>query len=130
MPDAPLVLFVEDEPELRMLLVSILEQYGYRVAGANERATGAEIMRATRPALLIANVRLRGGNGDNLANIPVLLISGHPDSIREWEGGTIAFLQKPFKLFELEHKIEELIGRPSPPKKTRWLKSPRRTAAH
>jgi hypothetical protein len=36
------------------------------LALANKRSVGADILRATRP-LLIADVRLRGGNGDDLA---------------------------------------------------------------
>lgn len=99
-----------------MLLVSVVEQYGYRVAGANERSTAAAILRATRPDLLIADVTLRGGNGDDLAKlaremkIPVLLISGDPLAIERHRGRTTPrLLQKPFRLSELEKMIEELL---------------------
>jgi DNA-binding response OmpR family regulator len=119
MPTAPLILIVEDEPDLRMLLVAVAENYGYRVAGANERSTGAEIMRSLHPDLVIANVRLRGGNGNDLAklahamNVPILLISGEPNAIEQHDGGAIPFLRKPFHLRDIEAAIERLIGKPA-----------------
>lgn len=117
MPTAPLILVVEDDYEIRILIAQFLEGKGYRLALANERSVGAEIMRATRPVLLIADVRLRGGNGDDLAklahtmDIPVLLVSGEPVAIRDHRGGTIPFLRKPFRLAELERQVEALIGK-------------------
>jgi len=117
MPEAPLILIVEDDPELRLLLATVAEQDGYRVAEADERASGAEILRANHPDLLIANIALRGGDGDDLAklasalDIPVLLISGEPVAIERHRGRARPFLQKPFRLSELEQKIEELLGK-------------------
>ena len=43
--------------------------HGYRLALANESSVGAEILRATSPALLIADVRLRGVSGEELAHL-------------------------------------------------------------
>jgi two-component system OmpR family response regulator len=116
-PTAPLVLVVEDDYDIRILIARFLEDVGYRLALANERSVGAEIMRATRPVLVIADVRLRGGNGDDLAklagslNVPVLLISGEPVAMRDHQGGTIPFLHKPFRLAELQRAVEAIIGK-------------------
>jgi two-component system, OmpR family, response regulator len=120
MPTAPLILVVEDDYDIRILIAKFLEELGYRLALANERSVGAEIMRATRPHLLITDVRLRGGNGDDLAklarasDIPVLLISGEPVAIHYHQGGSIPFLHKPFRLAELQRTVEGLIGRYEP----------------
>jgi two-component system, OmpR family, response regulator len=117
MPTAPLILVVEDDRDIRVLIAEFLETRGYRLALANERSVGAAILRSTRPALLIADVRLRGGNGDDLAklahsmNIPALLISGEPVAIHDYQGRDIPFLHKPFRLAELERQIEALIGK-------------------
>jgi DNA-binding response OmpR family regulator len=119
MPDAPLILIVEDDYDVRILIARFLEEQGYRLALANERSVGAEILRATRPVLLIADVKLRGGNGDDLAklaqamDVPVLLISGEPVAIGDRRTGIIRFLQKPFRLAELAREVEELIGKSS-----------------
>jgi two-component system, OmpR family, response regulator len=117
MPTAPLILVVEDDRDIRVLIAEFLETRGYRLALANERSVGAAILRSTRPALLIADVRLHGGNGDDLAklahsmNIPALLISGEPVAIHDHQGRDIPFLHKPFRLAELERQIEALIGK-------------------
>jgi DNA-binding NtrC family response regulator len=117
MPTAPLILVVEDDYDVRILIAKFLEGLGYRLALANERSVGAEIMRATRPVLLIADVRLRGGNGDDLAklahslNIPVLLISGEPVAMSKYGSGNIPFLYKPFRLAELARTVEAIIGK-------------------
>ena len=117
MPNAPLILVVEDDRAVRVLIAQCLESKGYRLALANERSVGAEILEATRPVLLIADVRLRGGNGDDLAklaqsmNIPVLLISGEPVAVWDHRDSDIPFLHKPFRLAELELEVEALIGK-------------------
>jgi two-component system, response regulator PdtaR len=116
MPEAPLILIVEDEYEIRVVIARCLEEKGYRLVLANERSVGADVLRATRPVLLIADVRLRGGNGEDLAKlahamgIPVLLISGEPQAIHQLRDGPDAFLQKPFRLADLERAVEALIS--------------------
>lgn len=115
---APLILVVEDDYYVRALLNSFLEQQGYRVATANERSAGAEILRAAHPALLISSIRLRGGDGNDLAklahtlDIPVLLISGEPVAIETHRHGAVPFLRKPFRLIDLEREVEKLLQSP------------------
>jgi DNA-binding response OmpR family regulator len=73
-------------------------------------------MRAVRPSLVIADVKLRGGNGDDLSGlaramgIPVLLISGEPKTIERHRGDGEEFMQKPFRLADLQAKVKEMIG--------------------
>lgn len=115
MSAAPLILIVEDESDVRLLLITMLEQDGYRVAGTNESSTGADIMRALRPDLLIADIRLRGGDGNDLAeladtmDIPVLLISADHEAVRQPATGRRVFLPKPFRLSELETAVATLV---------------------
>ena len=83
----PLILIVEDDADVCTMLCTFLEDMQHRVAIANEYSTGAEILKKLNPALLIADVMLQGGNGNDLArlarakNVPVLLMSGEPKSI-------------------------------------------------
>lgn len=90
-----------------------LTQQGYRVASATDFPEGNALLRSISPDLLITNVRLPNGDGRDLKtlanalSIPVLLISAHlhvPD-----ESTGVAFLQKPFRLRELEQKVEALL---------------------
>ena len=115
MPDLPVILVVEDDYQVRILIAQFLEDCGYRLALANDHDIGAQIMQALRPNLLIADVRLRGGNGHDLAKlahamaIPAILISGEPIAVNLHQGGAVPFIQKPFRLSELQATIRKLL---------------------
>lgn len=116
MPSAPLILVVEDNYDVRITIARFLEDSGYRLALANEATVGTAILRATRPALVITDVVMRGGSGIEIANLAhamsvlVLLMSGEPVAIQQHMGGPFPFLRKPFRFAELEAKVEEIIG--------------------
>src|SRR3954462_11249042 len=96
----PLIL-VEDDADVCTVLCTFLEDMRHRVAIANELSTGAKILEKLNPALLIVDIMLQGGNGNDLArlarakNIPVLLMSGEPQSIERLQEENAQFLQKP-----------------------------------
>lgn len=113
MQPKPLILLVEDEADLRELLVEFLEREGYRIASAVDWPQGPAMLRASPPALLITNVRLPGGSGRDLEklaramDVPVLLISAHPQDIELRRD--VAFLKKPFRLSDLKRAVEKLL---------------------
>src|ERR1700693_1505598 len=129
MTAAPLILLVEDDPDVRMVLEFFFEQRGYRLSTANDYEVGAEILRDTRPDLLVSDVMLRSGTGIALAeiaramNIPVLLISGSPEAKKLLlkaggpkakkllQGDPSPFLPKPFRLLDFEREIDRLLPR-------------------
>ena len=87
----------------------------HRVAIANELSTGADILENLNPDLLVVDIMLQGSNGNDLArlarakNIPVLLMSGEPQSIERLQKENAPFLQKPFRLSELEQWVKNLV---------------------
>src|SRR5215208_3158268 len=111
----PLILIVEDDADVCTMLCTFLEDMQHRVAITNEYSTGAEILEKLNPALLISDVMLQGGNGNDLArlarakNVPVLLMSGEPKSIERLQEENVPFLQKPFRLSELEQWVKNLL---------------------
>src|SRR3954449_7372447 len=111
----PLILIVEDDADVCTVLCTFLEEMQHRVAIANELSTGAEILEKLNPALLIVDIMLQGGNGNDLArlartkNIPVLLMSGDLKSIGRLQEENTPFLQKPFRLSELEEWVKKLL---------------------
>jgi DNA-binding response OmpR family regulator len=111
----PLILVVEDDAAVCTVLCTFLEDIQHRVAVANDHSTGAEILEKLNPALLIVDIMLQGGNGNDLArlartkNIPVLLMSGDLKSIERLEEENAPFLQKPFRLSELEAWVKKLL---------------------
>jgi DNA-binding response OmpR family regulator len=110
MSAVPHVLVVEDFHDLCELFEELLREQGYRVTSAADFPEGAAILRASRPTLLITDVRLPNGDGMDLGklaramDVPVLLISAHPQDIDV--GRDVAFLQKPFRLRDLEREVE------------------------
>jgi signal transduction histidine kinase len=70
-PANAVVLVVEDEPDVRMVIVDLLEDIGYTVLAADDGASGLRIVDSqTRIDLLVSDVGLPGGlNGRQLAAV-------------------------------------------------------------
>ena len=115
---SPLILLVEDEPELREAITDFLEgdDANFRIEIASNYDDGVVLLNASQPDLLIANVLLPGGgDGARLAeeacriDVPTLLISGHPEVIANQETQGLPFLAKPFRLAEFQQAIRTLL---------------------
>jgi len=111
------IIIVEDENDIGAVLSAMLSQYGHRLAIVNDIPLACAITSAIRPDLVIVDAKLRGGDGEEVAktaqalDIPVLLISGDLEVIERSTGGSIPFLAKPFRLSDLELRVEELLKR-------------------
>jgi signal transduction histidine kinase len=116
----PHVLLVEDDEEVRELLIDVLTSHGLRVTpvGSAEEALDVEAQQAFD--LLMTDVGLPGATGPELARavrqrsprLPVLFISGQSGDIFEDEGqldSPRAFLQKPFSSRALVASLHELL---------------------
>jgi PAS domain S-box-containing protein len=119
------VLLVEDEPSVRDLAHRLLNQQGYKVL---EAANGEEALRVVQEHngeeihLLLTDVVMPQMGGKELAekletlrpDIKVLYTSGYTDDAIVHQGilehGTY-FLQKPFSLQTLSHKVREVLDR-------------------
>lgn len=119
-----LILVVEDELSVRQLIKSVLDDEHLIL----EAATGEDALRLVkrvRPALVILDINLNGGNQITglqvcttlattpaLAGMPILAISGRADrqAISETESaGATRFLSKPFKPVDLQRIVEKLL---------------------
>ncbi len=113
---------MDAEPIVRSTVQSILERAGYQVTGTDSVDKALAVIRMDAPDLLITNVSLPGITGheamrkfrEENSNIPVLMVSGLPDSqvIREWvtEIGFDAF-PKPFAASQLVEKVRNVLAR-------------------
>jgi CheY-like chemotaxis protein len=122
--DAPAILFVENNPDLRVAVVELLEAAGYRVTAASEPAAALEMFDAARRDgsyfdLLITDIVMPGMSGKRLADriheeepaLPVLFLSGQPDdepSRHEIARDYVPLLRKPFSMERLLDAIEAL----------------------
>ncbi|MBV9511071.1 MAG: PAS domain-containing protein [Caulobacteraceae bacterium] len=117
------VLVVEDESSVRMLIVSVLEELGYRPL---EAANGDEALihlRAARPIdLLVTDVGLPGLNGRQLAEmarearpqLKVLFVTGYARNAvvrAEFLEPGMEMISKPFAINDLAAKIRQMIER-------------------
>jgi len=120
--DGETVLVVDDEPVVRMLIVDVLEENGYRVLEAADGPSGLRILQTdTRIDLLITDVGLPGGmNGRQVADaarvtrpdLKVLFITGYAENAAVGNGlldAGMEIITKPFVMASLGAKIRDLI---------------------
>jgi CheY-like chemotaxis protein len=117
------ILLVEDDPAVRTLSATALQDHGYRVLLA-ESARDARVLferNRDRIVLLFSDVVLPEENGIDLAehllalkpDLPVLLTSGYADERARWsriEARGYRFLQKPYPLAALLGAIRQLLN--------------------
>ena len=117
-----MLLLVEDEPLLLRSAERLFEARGFDVISVGD---GAQALQASglapRVDLLVTDISLPGIDGIELAvrlretrpGLPVLFMSGleaELADIRLPEGGTWAFLPKPFAVHELDTRLALLLG--------------------
>jgi CheY-like chemotaxis protein len=119
----PTILLVEDEPIILRLTGGFLERQGFHVLQA---ANGAEALEqsAQFPGpihVLVTDVVLPEQDGRELASrllqqhraLQVVFMSGHTEKVVANHGvrpDAVHFLQKPFPLLELLHKVRQVLA--------------------
>lgn len=110
------VLVVDDEPDLRDLLLMYLEGQGWEAVGAGDGASAAVALDATPFHAVIADWTLPGASATELverahdARCVALVMTGHgadlvPDAVAD------AVLRKPFTMLELGVRLAGLVRR-------------------
>ncbi|MBA1321255.1 response regulator [Pseudomonas sp. S07E 245] len=112
------LLVVEDDDIVRMLMVEVLEDLGYKVIEAADATSALVILNdsATPLDLLMTDVGLPDMSGQDLAGkareirplLPVLFASGYADSLSVPEG--MHSIGKPFSIDQLRDKVVQMIG--------------------
>ena len=117
------ILVVEDEAAVRMLVVEVLQELGYRVEQAVDSASALPLLKGDqRIDLLVSDFGLPGINGRQLAEIarqqrpelPVLFITGYAPNAEvrgEFLAPGMDMLAKPFSIEALGTKVRQLLER-------------------
>ena len=117
------VLVVEDEPAVRMLIVEVLQDLGYRVLEAGDGREALKLIEREHAIdLLVTDVGLPGMNGrqlaelvrDRLPGLKVLFVTGYAEGAAVRSGFLDAgmdMIAKPFAIDALAAKISEMLGR-------------------
>ncbi len=119
------VLIVDDEPEIRALLRSGLEQEGFIVLEAGNGAEAETHLASTPIDLVTLDLKLGGEDGLKVArdlrtkrNTPIVMITGKGDPIDRVVGlelGADDYIAKPFLMREVVARIRAVLRRYSPP---------------
>lgn len=122
------ILLVEDHPDVRSYVHTVLESFGYRVLVARDANQAMEMLSKPQKEsidLLVSDVVMPGGNGIELwkkarsilPNLPVLFITGYAERSL-FQAAALPreapLLQKPFRANELARKVREVLDRHKP----------------
>jgi len=104
----PLVLVVDDDPDILEAICDILGAEGYRVARARHGLEALERVEAERPALILLDLMMPVMDGvafasalrrrGTLGSVPVVVISADSNPDRAVAVGARGFLAKPFDI--------------------------------
>ena len=107
-PARPVVLSIDDDPDISAVLQRRLSARGVEVIGAYHGMQGFWLASTRRPGVIITDLNMPQGRGDyvveclkrnsNTAHIPVIVLSGrwsHQERQRLWKLGIEEFLAKP-----------------------------------
>jgi signal transduction histidine kinase len=117
---APRILIVDDDREILEATSDVLRDWGYRVDQAADATTALQLVRATRPDLLLIDLMMPVTDGFALIGelrdqklvdgVPLVVISADRDARVKGESlHADAALRKPFELEELQGVIERLL---------------------
>lgn len=119
--DAPLVLVVEDNPEMSRFIIESLST-SYRTAVASNGREGLERALSLRPDLIISDVMMPLMSGDRmlqelrtnreLDDVPVIVLTAKADDemrVKLLQSGAQDYLMKPFSVAELQARIGNLM---------------------
>lgn len=121
--DAPLILVIDDDPDLINLLVHQLHSAGVQTTSAEDGMTGITIAQKYRPQAILLDIHMPGMDGFEVCaalkshpsteEIPIIFItSSEPtDELLEtcFEAGANDFLSKPIRSAELQGRIRVVL---------------------
>ncbi|MBC7241769.1 MAG: response regulator [Anaerolineae bacterium] len=121
----PVILCIEDEPEMIDLIRLILERRGYKVLGAVGGEEGMKALEAQVPDLILLDLMMPDMDGwevfrqvranPRLQHIPVVVVTAKAQSIDKVLGLHIAkvddYITKPFGPQELIEAVERVLSR-------------------
>jgi DNA-binding NtrC family response regulator len=118
---APRILVVDDEPDIRRLISEILQDEGYQVSTAENAAEARELKKTTAPNLILLDIWMPDSDGITLLRewvaekkllCPVVMMSGHGSveaAVEATRLGAYDFLEKPLSMAKLLLIVERAL---------------------
>lgn len=118
---APLILIVEDEPNIARIEAAYLEQAGYRTEWVDDGLHALPAVRRSDPALMVLDLMLPGRDGLDICRelrgfsaLPVIMVTAKVEEIDRLLGlelGADDYLCKPFSPRELVARVKAVLRR-------------------
>ena len=115
------VMVVEDEPEIRLVLSTYLEDEGYRVVEAETGEQALSLSLDETPDVVLVDLRLPGIHGLDVvrslratSSVPIIVVTAQADShdvVAGLEAGADDYVTKPFVPKELGARIRAQLRR-------------------
>ena len=117
--ESPTILVVDDDTPIRSLLRQELGEAGYQVQEASNGKAALDMVRLSKPDLIILDVMMPEINGFDVAavlkndpatmDIPIIILSIVQDKERGLRIGVDRYLTKPINTEQLFHEVDELL---------------------
>lgn len=114
------ILVIDDDQDIGRMLKMLLEFKGFKVTIAENKTMAEETLNNASIDIIIMDMLLSGENGinvcvdfknmDDIKQIPILMMSAHPDAkIICLDAGANDFIPKPFEMQDMLMKIDQLM---------------------
>ncbi|MGA2899054.1 MAG: response regulator transcription factor [Candidatus Acidiferrales bacterium] len=122
--NAATILIVDDEPQIRRVMLTTLTSHGYTVVEAASGEEALEKLRSERPDLIILDVNMPGISGIETcaeirtsSDVPIIMLTirnSERDKVQALDAGADDFVVKPFGVQELMARIRAALRRSAP----------------
>jgi two-component system KDP operon response regulator KdpE len=122
--NAATILIVDDEPQIRRVMLTTLASHGYSVVEAGSGEDALEKIRAERPDLIILDVNMPGMSGletcaeiRTSSDVPIIMLTirnSERDKVQALDAGADDYVVKPFGVQELMARIRAALRRSAP----------------
>ena len=116
------ILYVEDNPENRLLIRRVLGSEGYTVHEASSAKIALDVLQALQPDLILMDINLPEMDGytlttriralPNLGTVPIVALTANVmrgDRERSMEAGCDGYIQKPIDIDTIGNQIAHFI---------------------
>ena len=115
------VLVVDDDPNIRKLIIAALKRYRYAFSEAGNGKEALALMRSENPDVVVLDLMMPVASGwdvlqarmsdPNLSRIPVIIVSANrdPELSTAIDKGICAFLPKPFDIGALSALVQSCL---------------------
>jgi CheY-like chemotaxis protein len=116
----PLVMIVDDDPDIREVVEQLLVRAGYECALAASGEEAVSILETRTPALIVLDLNMPGMDGwsvaalvrkhENTARIPILVLTGLTQNVENAarRAGATAFAMKPIDSKRFVKEVKRL----------------------